>query len=359
MRPIRVGLIGFGYAGSTFHAPLIGATDGLHIAAVASSRSAKVHAALGPSVDVLSPAALIARADMDLVVIATPNELHHPLAIAALTAGHHVVVDKPFALDAGQAREMSAAADRAGRTLSVFHNRRWDSGFLTLTRVLREGRLGRPVEFVAHFDRYRPEPRNRWREGSGPGAGLWMDLGPHLIDHAIQLFGAPLAITLDTAKVRDGAVSDDWFSATLRWADGPYSQLRARLHASTLAAHPAPHLTLHGTEGSFVVEGLDPQEEALRASPHTLTLRSPAWGRDERAATLWLADGSAIRSQSEPLAKGAYPSYYSRLRDALRGEGANPVPASDGILVQDLLDAGRTSANERREVVVCSRTFAA
>ena len=350
MTALKVGLIGYGYAGQTFHAPLIRATEGLLLAAVASSDPAKVQASLGSGVAVLTPKALIERDDIDLVVIATPNELHHPLALAALQAGHHVVIDKPFALDVAQAEELVTQAQRGGRLLSVFHNRRWDSDFLTLKRVLREGRLGRPVELVSHFDRYRPQVRARWREGEGPGAGLWMDLGPHLVDQALQLFGRPAAIMLDLAALRDGARSDDWFHAQLRWATGPCTGLRVRLHASTLAAHAGARFTLHGTAGSFSVEGLDPQEDLLRAGADPARIAGADWGHDARRATLWLADGAILRGDTLPLSNGSYPTYYAAIRDAVRGFRECPVTATDALAVQCLLDAGRQSARERREL---------
>jgi predicted dehydrogenase len=351
MNDIRVGLIGFGYAARTFHAPLIRATEAMVIAAVASSDAAKVHASLGPDIVVTTPTALIARDDIDLVVIATPNDLHHPQALAALMAGHHVVVDKPFALDLAQAQELAATAQTCGRVLSVFHNRRWDSDFLTLARVLREGRLGRVVELVSHFDRFRPQVRARWRESAGAGAGLWMDLGPHLVDQALQLFGAPSAIALDLAALRDGALSDDWFHAQLRWSQGAHSGLRVRLHASTLAARPAQRFIVHGTRGSFSVDGLDIQEDALKAGAD---LASPDWGRELRAATLWLQAGDAVQREDLPLLNGAYPAYYAALCAALRGSGPNPVPPAEAIAIQALLEAGRQSARERREIALAS-----
>jgi len=347
--------MGFGYAARTFHAPLIRATEGLSLLAVSSSDPGKVHSALGLSVEVLSHTALIARADLDVVVVATPNGTHHSIAMAALAAGHHVVVDKPCALNVAEANDMIAAAARAERMLSVFHNRRWDSGFLTLSRVLREGRVGRPVEFVAHFDRFRPRVLRRWRESGEPGAGLWMDLGPHLIDHAVQLFGLPNAIGLNTAMLRDGALSDDWFSATLRWGDGPQPRLLARLHASTVAAHPGPHLVLHGTEGSFVIATLDPQEDALKMPADPDAIRSREWGRDDCDGMLLRPGQSADRSVSVPLENGSYPAFYSKLRDALAGAGANPVPTSEALAVQEVLDAGRISAREYREVALSPR----
>jgi len=342
---LNAGLIGYGYAGHTFHAPLIRATAGLRLAAVASSDAAKVRAALGAEVAVLSPPALVAREDIDLVVIAAPNDRHHPLALAALQAGRHVVVDKPFALDVAQAQEMVDVAAQCGRLLSVFHNRRWDSDFLTLEALLREGRVGRPVELASHFDRFRPQVRARWREGAGPGAGIWLDLGPHLLDQALQLFGPPAAITLDLAALRDGAQADDWFHATLRWPDG----LRARLHASALAARPGWRFTLHGTAGSFSVEGLDGQEDALKAGASPERIAAPDWGVDARLGSLCLP--GAAPDEALALNRGRYPDYYAAVRDAILGVGANPVPPAEALAVQQWLDAGRRSARERCEVV--------
>lgn len=345
----RVGLIGYGYAGHTFHAPLIRATAGLQLAAVASSDARKVHAALGTGVDVMSAPDLIARSDIDLVVIATPNDLHHPLALAALRAGRHVVVDKPFALDAAQAEALVSEAERGARLLSVFHNRRWDSDFLTLQQVLADGCVGRPVELVSHFDRFRPQLRQRWREGAGPGAGLWLDLGPHLVDQALLLFGPPAAITLDQAMLRDGAVADDWFHALLRWAQGPFAGLRVQLHASALAARPGARFTLHGTQGSFSVDGLDPQEDALKAGASPAQIAAADWGRDQRQASCWPGDATPPRAEAVPLCHGRYPSYYAGMLHAMRGEAEPPVTARQALAVQRVLDAGRQSAQMRCE----------
>ena len=353
-RALQVGLIGFGYAGQTLHAPLIRATPGLQLVAVGSSDPAKVRAALGPAVAVCPPQALAAWPGLDLVVIAAPNDQHHGLALAALQAGRHVLIDKPLALDASQAEALVVAAERAQRLLSVFHNRRWDSDFLTLQRLLREGALGRVVALESHFDRYRPQVRRRWREGAGPGAGLWLDLGPHLIDQALQLFGRPGTIWLDRARLRDGALADDWFHARLRWTEGPHAGLRVSLQASMLAARPGPRFTVHGSAGSFTVDGLDPQEAALKAGATSADLLGADWGRDERCATLWRGDGVDAVAQALPLVNGAYPAFYAALRDALRGLGSNPVSPADALAVQTLLDAGARSAKTGSE---CALTF--
>ncbi|MEY4750227.1 MAG: hypothetical protein RIQ60_2441 [Pseudomonadota bacterium] len=352
---VRVGLIGFGYAGQTIHAPLISATPGLQLTAVASRDAAKVHTSLGRHLAVCDPLQVTQRSDVDLVVIASPNDAHLSGAMGALSAGRHVVIDKPFTLDVAQAQQLAGQAQAARRLLSVFHNRRWDSDFLSLRQVLDQGRLGRVVEFASHFDRYRPTVRLRWREGTGPGAGLWMDLGPHLLDQTVQLFGRPCSLRLDLARMRDGALADDWFEATLCWTRGPHAGLRARLHASTLAAQPGPRFAVHGTHGSYVVDGLDEQEDQLKAGHRPDTLPAGRWGQDSRLARLALTAGDAskpdsLRHETLPLLPGDYPAFYVGIRDALLGHGNNPVPVEEALQVQHLLDAGRASAAVGRSI---------
>jgi len=343
---LRVGLIGYGYAGKTFHAPLIAAVPALELAAVASSDASKVHADW-PGVTVLAtPAELIARDDLDLVVIATPNDTHHPLARDALLAGRHVVVDKPFTVALDDARELVALARQRRRVLSVFHNRRWDGDFLTLRKLLADGALGRVVEMTSRHDRYRPEVRQRWREGAGPGAGLWFDLGPHLVDQALQLFGRPRAIALARDRTRDGALADDWFHASLR-----YDRLHVQLHAGMLVAASAPRLALHGTLASFVKEGLDAQEDALKAGVRPTWPPQPDWGVDPGRA--WrvtrASDGSAV---TEPVAMmpGAHQAYFAGVAAAIRNEGPNPVPPDEALDVMELIELGIRSDTERREL---------
>jgi predicted dehydrogenase len=343
---LRVGLIGYGYAGKTFHAPLISAVPDLELAAVASSDASKVHADW-PGVAVhAAPAELIARDDLDLVVIATPNDTHHPLARAALLAGRHVVVDKPFTVALDDARELVALARRRGRLLSVFHNRRWDGDFMTLRQLVADGALGRVVEMSSRHDRYRPEVRQRWRESAGPGAGLWFDLGPHLVDQALHLFGRPRAITLERDLVRDGALADDWFHASLR-----YDRLHVHLHAGMLVAASAPRFAVHGTLASFVKEGLDAQEDALKDGVRPTWPPRPGWGVDPgRASRVTRAgDGSAV---VEPVAmqRGAHQAYFAAVAAAIRGEAPNPVPPQEALDVMALIELGIRSADERREL---------
>lgn len=300
---LRVGLIGFGYAGKTFHAPLIRATPGLELAAVASSDAGKVRAALGAGPAVLPSAqALIAQAEIDLVVIASPNATHVEFATLALAAGKHVVVDKPFTADTAQAMQLAALASQRGRLLSVFHNRRWDSTTRTASKLLASGMLGEIRYAAMHYDRFRPQPVDRWKERAEAGGGLWMDLGPHLLDEALCYFGPPLAIQADIAAVRPGAGADDSFHARLRYADG----LRVDLQASMLGALPRPRLLLQGTRGTYLKQGLDPQEAALKAGllprPRTMPLgasmrktASPCSGRRMKRA------GSRCRLKTAPI----------------------------------------------------------
>ncbi|SDZ97905.1 oxidoreductase [Variovorax sp. YR216] len=343
---LRAGLVGYGFAGQTFHAPVLSAVPGLVLGAVASSQPHKVHADW-PQVDVVPDVdALLRRTDIDLVVVATPNAQHHPVAKAALAAGKHVVVDKPFTLDAAQARELAAMAERQGRVLSVYQNRRFDSDFLALREVLASGELGRPVYFESHFDRFRPEVRARWREQPVPGAGLWVDLGSHLVDQVVQLFGRPDALHLDSAVLRDGALVEDYFHAVLRYESGPPAPLRVVLHATTLAAHAAPRYIVHGTRGSYIKRGVDPQEDALRAGGRPT---DAAWGADpvDGELTVCAADGR-MQTRKLPTKAGDYVAYYAALRDAILGKGPNPVSPDQAVELMELLDLGRQSATEGR-----------
>lgn len=341
--PLRVGLVGYGYAGKTFHAPLIAAVPGLRLAAVSSHGPQRVKADW-PDAEVLPDArALLQRDDLDLIVIASPNDSHFPLARAALAAGRHVVVDKPFTLMLAEARELAALAHARRRLLSVFHNRRWDGDFLTLRELDRSGALGRIVNLESAFDRYRPQVRERWRESAAPGGGLWFDLGPHLLDQALQLFGWPRSISLAQAVLRDGGQADDWFQARL-----DYPGRRVVLRASMLAAAASPRFVVHGTGGSWVKLGLDPQEDALKAGQRPQWPPQPGWGEERNVSLITRPCGEALRTDHWPLAAGCQAAYYAAVHDALRGDGPNPVPPHEAVAVMALLELGRRSAHEGR-----------
>lgn len=340
---LKVGLVGFGYASATFHAPLIASTPGLLLAAVASSKPERVHAAF-PNAQVFdTPAALFACDDIDLVVIATPNETHFPLAHQALETGKHVVIDKPFVLNTDEAKQLIALSAARSLQLSAFHNRRWDGDFMTVRQLLDDGVLGRVVHFESHFDRYRPQVVARWRESSAAGGGLWYDLGPHLLDQALQLFGTPSSIWLDMARQRDGALADDWFHAVLS-----YGSMRAVLHASALTAVPAPRFSVHGTQGSYVKHGLDMQETALRAGAKL----TGEWAADTSAGVLTLQAGQALAERPHPTLPGAYTAYYAQMRDAILHGAPVPVTAESAHAVISLIEAGIASAQQGRVVTL-------
>ena len=336
---IRVAIIGYGYASKTFHAPLISGTPGMTLAAVSSSDEGKVRIDW-PAVSVVAePRQLLDDPNIDLIVIPTPNDTHFPLAKAALEAGKHVVVDKPFTVTLSQARELDAVARSRGRLLSVFHNRRWDSDFLTVKSLINEGLLGEVCYFESHFDRYRPRIRDRWRERGGPGSGIWFDLGPHLLDQAICLFGLPVSMTVDLAQLRPGAQSTDYFHAVL-----VYPQRRVILHATLLAAAETARFIVHGSRGSYIKYGLDPQEERLKNGER---LPQEDWGYDMRDGILTRIDGEDRSEESWLTLPGDYPAYYAAIRDALNGNGENPVPASQAIQIMELIELGIESAKHR------------
>lgn len=331
--PLRVALVGYGYAGKTFHAPLIAATPGLELTLVASGRAEAVHADL-PDVAVVADPLQALRADgIDLVVVAAPNAQHSPLTAAALRAGKHVVVDKPFTLDLAEARELRALAKRERRLLSVFHNRRWDSDFLGVKQAIASGRIGEVVHFESHFDRFRPQVRERWRESAQAGGGIWFDLGPHLIDQALQLFGLPQSVQVDLAALRPGAQADDWAHAVLR-----YEKLRVVLHASMLVAGGSAHFTVHGTRGSVVKQHLDPQESQLLAG---LKPGDAGWGVDDDPLLLYPGDAP---SETIIAPAGDQRRYYAGVRDAIRSNAPSPVTDAQALAVMAAVEAGVESS---------------
>ncbi|GHB25129.1 oxidoreductase [Salinicola rhizosphaerae] len=336
---IGVGLVGYGMASKRFHAPLITAQEGLSLVAVASRDAAKVRADL-PDVPVeATPEALFARDDIDLVVIPTPNATHFELASQALAAGKHVVIDKPFTVTVAQAEQLCAQAEKSQRLLSVFHNRRWDADFLTVRNLIDSRSLGDVVHFESHFDRFRPQVAQRWREEPAPGAGAWFDLGAHLVDQALVLFGRPQSIWLDLANQRDGALVDDYFHAVLRYADK-----RVILHGGTLVSAPSARFTVHGTRASYLKHGLDPQEDLLKRGDRQ---PAPHWGEDWRHGMLTIGqvrEGSQPELHEVPTLPGDYPAFYSGVRDAILGRAPLPVTADEALQVMKLLEAGARSA---------------
>jgi len=326
-RTIRVGLIGYGYAGKTFHAPLIQSVPGLSLTVVGSSKPEAVRAAI-PNVTVCEPAEVPTHPDVDLVVIATPNESHFPLAAAALRAGKDVVVDKPFTVTLAEARSLAALAEECGRLLSVFQNRRWESEIVAAKTMLESGQLGAVSHFECHMDRFRPVVRRRWREDTGPGAGLWFDLGPHLIDLAVYLFGLPQTVHANFAILREGGQTDDWAHVQLN-----YDRVRVILHCSLLVAGAGPRSALHGTRGSWMKYGADVQERQLVEG---LLPDDPTFGLDPDESIL--IDGATGTRTTIPSPRGDQRMYYVGIRDAILGGQRPYIATADAVAVMAILE---------------------
>lgn len=333
----RIALIGFGLAGKAFHAPLIAATPGLDLAAVVTSRGAEVTECYPSALVLPTLDAALADRSIALVVLATPDHLHTAQALAALDAGKHVVIDKPLAPTLREAQAIAARATKRGRMLSVFHNRRWDADFLTLQRLMAEDALGEITAFESRFDRFRPEPGTRWKDNRA--GGVWQDLGPHLVDQALSLFGRPQAISADLAVLRPGGQAIDHAEILLR-----YPGRRVALRMSMLLPEHGLRMAVHGRKASFVKHGLDSQEEQSKAG---MRPDHPDWGFDPMPGQLTLADGKVHKVEPS---RGDYPAYYRAVAAALAGEGPMPVSAEEALAVMEVIAAGTTSNTERREI---------
>ncbi|MFD9353250.1 Gfo/Idh/MocA family oxidoreductase [Streptomyces sp. NPDC060031] len=346
---LRVGLIGYGLAGSVFHAPLVTATEGLVLDTVVTSdpdRQGQVREAYPDARIAGSAAELWERTPaLDLVVIASPNKTHVPLATAALTAGVPVVVDKPLAATAAEARELADLADRTGTFLSVFQNRRWDNDFLTLRRLLADGELGEIQRFESRFERWRPQLKGGWRESGAPEeiGGLLYDLGSHVVDQALVLFGPALRVYAETDVRRPGAEADDDTFIALTHASG----VRSHLYVSATTAQLGPRLRVLGSRAGYVKYGLDPQEaalrEGLRPGGDVLWGEEPPhlWGRLGSGESPLTGGGAPV-----PTEHGDYPAYYAAVAAALREGGPNPVTAHEAAQCLAVLEAARTSSRD-------------
>jgi predicted dehydrogenase len=348
--PLRVGLIGYGLAGSVFHSPLIASTEGLTLDSVVTAnpeRRAQVHAEHGSSMRTLATTReLFARADaLDLVVVASPNRTHYALARQALEAGLPVVVDKPLAGTVAEAQQLASLAAERGLMLSAFHNRRWDNDFRTVRALLADGALGGEVRrFESRYERWRPGLKGGWRESGDPAeaGGLLYDLGSHLVDQALTLFGPATSVYAESDVRRTGAEADDDTFIALTHADG----VRSHLWVSAVAAQLGPRFRVLGSEAAYVKDGLDPQEAALREGARPVP--GQRWGVEPESAWGTLGDLEARRPV--PTLDGDYPAYYAGIVTALREDAPPPVTAHEAVATIRVLEAARTSALEARVV---------
>jgi predicted dehydrogenase len=346
---LRAGIAGYGLAGSVFHAPLIEAVDGLEVAAVMTrspERAVQARAAHPDARVVESLDALLE--DIDLLVVATPNASHAEIALLGIQRGLFVVVDKPMAVTADDARRIATAG---GERVTVFHNRRWDGDFLTLQRLVREGTLGPITRFESRFERFRPEIKEGWREGGDPslGGGVLLDLGPHLVDQALHLFGPLQSVYGEVRTRRQGALVDDDAFIALTHMGGEISHL----WMSAIAPLYGPRFRVSGMEAGFASDGLDPQEPQLREGMRpgdpgfgegmTGWIGADAGGADPGAGELGGADAGAGHAglRRIPLERGNYVAFYERVRDWARGEAPPPVDPDDGVRVLEVLEHAR------------------
>jgi Predicted dehydrogenases and related proteins len=326
-KTLKAAVIGYGFGGRVYHASPIARTEGYELKAIVSSRAAEIAKAHPGVAAVADPQTVFADPEIDLIAISTPNTAHFPLASAALKAGKHVVVDKPFTVTGQQARELKRISEETGRMLTVFHNFRHYSDFLTLKQLIAKDVLGEIVYFESHFDRYNPDVPDAWREKPGPGAGTWWDLGPHLIDQTLQLFGKPKALYADLGVQRSADGSVDYFHAMLR-----YETLRVVLTSCFVAPEQEIRFVVHGKKASFFKKGIDTRD-----------------GPDRFPGTLVFADGT---TKQAPIAVADDRDFYKAVRDAILNSTANPVALEDAIAVMDVLEAGEKSVAERREITL-------
>ena len=335
---IGVGMVGYGLAGRLFHAPYIAAVDGLRIAAIATSnpeRQAQAAAEHPEATVVGTVDELLASGDVEMVVVVTPNRSHVPIGIRALDAGRHVVVDKPIAMDIPEAETLVEAAERSGRILSVYQNRRGDGDFQTVRALLTDGALGEIDSLEARFERW-GDVGGQWRETAQEAGGPLRDLGAHLVDQSLLLFGGARRVFAQMDRRRDGSQVEDSTFVAIDHADG----VRSRLWSSLIAARTGPRVRIRGLGGEFVKEDLDPQEDQLLAG---LRPNDPGFGEDppERWGRIYRRDGSVT---TVPTDRGDYRWFYEGFRDAIRGVAERPVDPVDSIRGLRVLEAAEESA---------------
>jgi len=343
---IRVGLVGFGMGGRVFHAPLLTSVEGLELAAVMERSTNKAAERYPGLTTYRSLEELLADDSLGLIVVSTPSATHFGIARQVLEAGKNVVVDKPTAVSSADVAELYSLAKAKGILFAPFHNRRWDGDFLTVKQLLHEGTLGRLVSFESRFDRWRPAmPTDRlWKEDPTQG-GVLLDLGTHVADQALFLFGKPLAVAADVLRERDAEGANDYMEVRLR-----YPGLMVTLGANSLSLPAAPRYLLRGTKGNYCKLGVDPQEAALNK---TTRIEDPKWGQVPSAewGTLHVDVNGGQVARPLPAIAGDYRHYYEGIRDTLLGKAPAPVNGIDAWRVARLLEWAAQSSEEHREIV--------
>jgi scyllo-inositol 2-dehydrogenase (NADP+) len=347
--PLRVLLVGFGLSARAFHLPFILTNPAYVLTGIVQPSGNSAKTAFPDLLHFQCLEQALAGIVVELVIITAPNELHAPLARQALLAGKHVVVEKPFALSSREARELILLARERQCVLSVYHNRRWDADFLTLQELIRQGRIGKAVQLLSRFDRFRPRIKPGWKEEPGAGRGIFFDLAPHLLDQALLLFGWPAALYAQLRMEREEARTPDAFDLFLYYSNG----LTVQLAAGSLVSAPLPRFCMMGTAGSYTKWGMDPQEEALRAGARPA---SESWGKETRDqwGVLIIEKGGELMRSSYPSASGNYGRYYVLLAAAIQKGAPNPVPPQEALRVIKLLELAEESHLQGRKLLIVS-----
>lgn len=332
--PVKTAVIGYGFSAKTFHLPFINALPELTLSAISSSQQANVQADYPDATWFKHANDLLDESDAELVIITAPNDVHYSLAKRALDNGKHVIVEKPFVTRVEEGEELIALAEEKGLVLSVFHNRRWDGDFLTLKNLIEQGQLGEIKLFESHFDRYRPEVRNRWRELSQDGGGILFDLGPHLLDQALMLFGTPDAINAQCRVMRPGSITNDYFNLILH-----YPEHLVHLHSNLYSPEPNLRYKVLGSLAKYEKYGLDPQEACLKQGTEP---KSPGWAQEDQSDYGKLYSEHEV--QTVETESGCYEMYFKGIAEAIRLGAENPVPAVQALQNIKLIEMAMQSS---------------
>lgn len=338
---IKTAIVGYGYSSQTFHIPFLLAQPNFDWSTIVT-RKADTVLLEHPNVECLSSLDQLPSKNIDLVVITTPNELHFEQARFCLEQGMHVVLEKPMVVSSEQAHMLIDIVERTGKQVFVFQNRRWDGDFLTVRSIIENNQVGNVKRFTSRFDRFRPQVRDRWREQPGAGAGMLWDLGPHLVDQTVSLFGKPKSVTARVAKLRDGASVDDHFEI---WLD--YDDIQVTLGSSSFQAGPNSRFVLEGTEGTFVKYGLDVQEEGLKRGAN---LTDPHWGQESEDS--W---GILYKQESKRIVvtkPGNYSGFWYQVELAIKAGALPPILLSDALLVIQIIELAHQSAQSGKTLII-------
>ncbi len=345
---IKVAVVGFGLSATVFHIPFVLHSPCFSLIAISTSQLEAVRNSFTDIEVYQHSEQMIAESNADLIIITSPNHTHYPLAKFALESGKHVLIEKPMTASSEQALKLAELAQQKSLVLSVYHNRRWDGDFLTVQKIIQTGKLGKIKVFNSNFDRFRPVVRSRWREQEGEATGIFYDLGSHLIDQVLHLFGAPQALTANCTNLRENSSVTDYFQVMLH-----YDNMEVVLKSSPFSASPNLRFQLQGEQGNYLKYGLDPQEQQLRDG---VALTAPAFGIEPPVnyGIKYLVDPDIEEQETikiETLA-GCYSQYYAKLALAIKSNAKVPVSALEGARVIKVIEFALQSSVQGKRVNV-------